>query len=75
MRNRADTFHKTIYVVAWAACTIPLSGRTFQDYDEAMKMFKAFLGRPGLRIERMRAVFALDTVLTEKKFQDSQKVT
>lgn len=61
-----DTFSKTLYVVAWAGCTIPLSGRSFNDYDVALEMYNAWKGSPGLRMERMRGVFVFDTMLRDK---------
>ena len=76
MRNQ-DTFSKTLYVVAWASCTIPLSGRSFEDEDEAILMAHAWKDADGLRIERMRAAFVFDTRYNkqnlEKKFQELGK--
>lgn len=63
--NEVDAFSKTLYVVAWAGCTIPLSGRSFGDYDIALRMYKAYKGEPGLRIERMTGIFVLDTMVKE----------
>lgn len=67
MTDTVECFTKTMYVVCWAGCTIPLSGRSFDDYDKAVKLFNAGKGQQSLRIERFRGVFILDTVLDEKQ--------
>jgi len=64
-KDKIDTFSKTLYVVAWAGCKIPLGQRSFNDYDVALEMFNAWKGSPGLRIERMRGVFVFDTMLRD----------
>jgi len=65
--RKPDTFTKTIYVVAWAGCEIPLSGRTFYSEDEALKMAAAWVDHSGIRVERMRAAFVFDTFLNQEK--------
>ena len=66
--RKPDTFTKTIYVVAWAGCTIPLTGRTFETIDLAEQMFEVWMDKPGIRIERMRAAFVFDTFVTKEKY-------
>jgi hypothetical protein len=63
LEENIECFLKTMYVVCWAGCTIPLSGRSFEDYDAALKLYRAGQGEPSLRIERLRGLFILDTVL------------
>jgi len=65
--RKPDTFTKTIYIVAWAGCKIPLSGRTFYSEEEALKMAEAWVDHSGIRIERMRAAFVLDTLMNQEK--------
>jgi len=68
MRNQ-DTFSKNLYVVVWAGCTIPLSGRSFDNEEEAIEMFKVWIDQPGIRIERMMAAFVFDTLFTKTTFE------
>jgi len=64
---KIDTFTKILYVVVWSGCTIPFSGRNFEDFDAALSMAEAWSDKDGIRIEVMKAKFEFATMMNQKK--------
>jgi len=60
-----ETFIKVHYIVCWAGCNVPLKDRTFEFFDDALKLYNQHVDALSARIEEVATKIQIKIVYPE----------